>query len=63
MIETTKLTDADQVPCEFCLKDVPKSEAQSVEAWDYTAYFCGLECYEEWEAEQIRERTQESGEP
>ncbi len=63
MIETTKLKDVEQVPCEFCLKDVPKSAAQRAQAWDHTAYFCGLECYEEWAAEQIRERTQESGEP
>lgn len=63
MIKTTKLTDVELVKCEVCLKEVPKSEAQNAEARDYVAYFCGLECYEEWAAEQRKERTQEAGEP
>lgn len=63
MIETPKLSDVEWVPCEVCLKEVPKSEAQSAEARDYVAYFCGLQCYEEWAEEQIREKTQETGEP
>ncbi|MCK9382444.1 MAG: DUF3330 domain-containing protein [Sulfuritalea sp.] len=63
MIVTTKLADVELVKCEACLKEVPKSGAQNAEAWDYVAYFCGQECYEEWEAEQMKERTQEAGEP
>lgn len=63
MIETGKLTDVELVPCEVCLKEVPKSEAQGAEARDYVAYFCGLQCYEEWAEEQIREKTRETGEP
>ena len=63
MIETPKLTDTELVKCEVCLKEVPKSEAQSAEARDYVAYFCGLECYQEWEAAEMKERTQEAGEP
>lgn len=59
----TKLTDVELVKREVCLKEVPKSEAQDAEARDYVAYSCGLECYEEWEAEQMTERTQEAGEP
>lgn len=39
----------EPVSCEVCLKLVPKSEAQSAEARDYVAYFCGLECYEKWQ--------------
>ncbi len=63
MIDTPRLTDVELVPCETCLKEVPKSEAQNAEAWDHVAYFCGPQCYEQWEAEQITERTQEAGEP
>lgn len=53
----------DLVPCEVCMKEIPRSVARSAEADDYVVYFCGLECYEDWAAEQIRERTQEAGEP
>lgn len=63
MTETAKLTDVELVKCEVCLKEVPKSGAQSAEARDYVAYFCGLECYEEWEAVEMKERTREAGEP
>ncbi len=63
MIEKAKLKDVELVKCEVCLKEVPKSGAQSAEVRDYVAYFCGLECYEEWETEQRKEKTQEAGEP
>ena len=63
MTETAKLTDVELVKCEVCLKEVPNSGAQSAEARDYVAYFCGLECYEEWEAVEMKERTREAGEP
>jgi len=53
----------DLVACEICLKEIPKSVCLCAEGNDYVAYFCGLECYEEWSAELIRERTQEAGEP
>ena len=53
----------DLVQCEVCMKEIPTSVAQSAEANDYVVYFCGLECYEDWAAEQIREKTQEAGEP
>lgn len=39
---------ANQVACEMCLKEVPVSEAVVAEATDYFAYFCGIECYEQW---------------
>ncbi len=43
------LPEDDQlVSCEVCLKSVPASEADIVEANDYVAYFCGLECYDIW---------------
>ena len=63
MTETAKLTDVELVKCEVCLKEVPKSGAQSAEARDYVAYFCGLGCYAEWDAVAMKERTREAGEP
>jgi hypothetical protein len=49
--ETMPPVEAERVPCEMCLKLVPKSEAASAEARDYVVYFCGLECYEKWRRE------------
>jgi len=36
------------VQCEVCLKRIPRDEAKSHEAREYTRYFCGLSCYEKW---------------
>lgn len=41
-------TITQTVACEVCLQDIPTSEDTSVEARDYVAYFCGLDCYAEW---------------
>ena len=38
------------VPCEVCLKEIPRSEALNAEAEDYVAHFCGLNCYRAWAA-------------
>ncbi len=63
MVATLNPAEVALVPCEVCLKEIPKSEAQSAEVRDYVVYFCGLKCYEEWADEQIEERTREAGEP
>jgi hypothetical protein len=63
MVENTQLTRLPLVPCDVCQKEIPKSGALSAEVQDYVLYFCGVDCYEEWSADQIRERTQEAGEP
>jgi hypothetical protein len=47
-----KPAEPQRVPCEVCLKEVPRSEAAMAEARDYVAYFCGLECYEKWRRER-----------
>lgn len=39
-----------QVQCEVCLKEVPASETKSAEGRDYVLYFCGTDCYHQWEA-------------
>jgi hypothetical protein len=38
------------VPCEVCLKEIPRSEALNSEAEDYVVHFCGLDCYRAWAA-------------
>lgn len=63
MIETAKPVAREVVTCEQCLREIPKSEARSAEARDYVVYFCGLECYELWEEEEMAVRTREAGEP
>lgn len=40
--------DDQLISCEICLKNIPLSEADSSEAEEYIAYFCGLECYDTW---------------
>lgn len=51
---TTVQPEADRVACEVCLKEVPRSEALVPEAADYVAYFCGLECYQQWRQQEQR---------
>lgn len=48
MATLEKPVAADLVACEVCLKEVPIGEAAIAEAADYFAYFCGLDCYEQW---------------
>jgi hypothetical protein len=50
---TTKVEplQVEQIACEICLKEVPRSEAVVSEATDYVAYFCGLDCYGKWKDE------------
>ena len=48
MNEQDQSNDMVMVPCEECLKEIPKADAQYSETPDYVMYFCGLECYEKW---------------
>jgi hypothetical protein len=63
MVENPKFAGVLLVPCEICRKEIPKSVALSAEDRDYVMYFCGVDCYEEWSTDQIREKTHEAGEP
>ena len=40
--------------CYTCLKQVPKSAANSFEGDDYVRYFCGNDCYAEWKNQTQR---------
>ena len=48
MNEKEKSTGTETVSCEVCLKEIPGSEAKTVEVSDYVLYFCGLDCYGKW---------------
>ncbi|KAA3630463.1 MAG: DUF3330 domain-containing protein [Proteobacteria bacterium] len=48
MAAAEKSKDTQPIQCEICLREVPASEARVSEADDYIAHFCGLECYERW---------------
>lgn len=48
MTATDKPRPVEQVSCEVCLKEVPKSAATSSEGTEYVMHFCGMECYEKW---------------
>ncbi len=52
--------DENMVSCEVCMKTIPTSEADSAEAEDYVAYFCGLECYDEWAKQKANEETEKT---
>ncbi len=39
----------EQVACEICLTEVPLGDAHKAETDDYIVYFCGLECYRQWQ--------------
>ena len=51
MNDENKPTEPETVPCEVCLKEVPRSEAKNVEANDYMLHFCGMDCYDKWRKE------------
>jgi hypothetical protein len=46
------------VLCETCMKEIPISEAIVPEAIDYTAHFCGVECYDRWRQQSDNPATQ-----
>ncbi|HKJ87970.1 MAG TPA: DUF3330 domain-containing protein [Gammaproteobacteria bacterium] len=47
----------EQVACSVCIAEVPRDEALSMESRDYVIYFCGLDCYHQWSAEEREEGT------
>lgn len=51
MTEQKNKTNEGKLPCEVCLKEIPRSEAKVEEASDYVAYFCGMDCFEKWQQE------------
>ena len=58
MTAPTEPPEVEQVACDVCLKEVPKSEATVAEAVDYVMHFCGLECYSKWKSEGEKPKPQ-----
>jgi hypothetical protein len=52
MSQTSVASDRKPVPCFRCGEIVPISEAKSFEGVDYVVYFCGLDCYAKWAAQE-----------
>jgi hypothetical protein len=52
---------SEQVSCEVCKKEVPRSAAVNFEVNDYVAHFCGLECYAKWKGRGTAEGSSEDG--
>ncbi len=52
MTKNDKAIETTRVSCAACLKEVPITEAVVPEAIDYFMHFCGLECYEKWQAQK-----------
>jgi hypothetical protein len=42
----------ETIACEVCLKEIPRSVAHCPEGAEYVYYFCGADCYQQWQAEQ-----------
>ncbi len=61
MTTVVEIADVEQVACEMCLKEVPKSEAAVPEATDYVVYFCGLDCYQKWQNQRDQADGQDKG--
>jgi hypothetical protein len=52
MNDKNKPTEHETVPCEICLKEIPRSKAKNVEVDDYILHFCGVDCYDKWRKEK-----------
>lgn len=53
--EPRDFSDQETVTCRECRREIPPSEAKSVEGQDYVWYFCGLDCYQAWRRRAERE--------
>lgn len=42
--------------CDFCLKELPPSDAVREEGEDYVAHFCGLDCLQAWRERHVHDR-------
>jgi len=49
MSDKLKTEETPLVSCHICLKEVPKSVAESLEGSEYVYYFCGADCYQQWQ--------------
>jgi hypothetical protein len=38
-----------RVNCDQCSKEIARAEAMTPEGRDYALFFCGFECYQQWD--------------
>lgn len=48
---TNSEIESQQVSCRECLKEIPLSAALTPDGKDYIGHFCGIECYEQFTAQ------------
>jgi len=63
MVDPHKPELPEQIACEICLREVPKTEALNAEGAEYVLYFCGLDCYQKWSGDQSEQAGGTAGEP
>jgi hypothetical protein len=49
MLKKPENQPEELVSCKVCLKEIPRSVASSQEGSDYVLYFCGDNCFVEWQ--------------
>ncbi len=48
------------VSCEICHQEIPSAQSLSIEAKEYTYYFCGHGCYARWNERMAEQQKQKS---
>ena len=41
--------------CHICMKEIPSDVAHTAEGQEYVHYFCGVDCYRQWQERHERE--------
>ncbi len=59
--ETSPLPEPEKITCSVCRKEIPISAAFTPEGADYVGQFCGIECYEEFVAQNRLSQAGKSG--
>ena len=49
MVPREAISNPPSLSCQVCFTEIPPSVANSLEGRDYVQYYCGAECYVEWE--------------
>jgi hypothetical protein len=52
MNDPEKPAEGATVSCTVCLKEIPHDQATRKEFEDLVRYFCGLDCYRQWQQEE-----------
>lgn len=57
MGELDEIVAPEAVACRICMKEIPKSVAESAEGVEYVYYFCGPDCFAQWRDQEASEPT------